>query len=61
MSHLSQIKLYRKQQAEQLKKDTSKMTTLQTLDHAIQIEHINGILKGLDIATEILKGERHVI
>jgi len=50
-----EIKQYRDAQEAQYKADTKGMDTLTRIDNVIQLQYIEGILKGLDIALEILK------
>lgn len=46
---------WRDAQAQQLKEDTKDMSSLERVQGALQLHHIDGILKGLDIALNILR------
>lgn len=52
---IKEIQDYRDAQAKQLAEDTKGMSSLERVQGALQLHHIDGILKGLDIALRILK------
>lgn len=51
---INEIQAYRDAQEKQMEKDTEGWTAIQRVQNALQITHIDGILKGLDVALEIL-------
>jgi hypothetical protein len=51
---IDEIQAYRDTQAKQLEEDTKGMTSIERVQNVTQIHHIDGILKGLDIALGIL-------
>jgi hypothetical protein len=52
---IKEIQDWRDAQAKQLEEDTKGMTSIERVQGALQLTHIDGILKGLDIALRILK------
>jgi hypothetical protein len=52
---IKEVQAYRDAQAKQLEEDTKGMSSLERVQGALQLHHIDGILKGLDIALRILK------
>lgn len=52
---IDEIQAWRDAQAKQLEEDTKGMTSLDRVHGVLQIHHIEGILKGLDIALNILR------
>ena len=51
---IKEIQDYRDAQQKQLDEDTKGMTSIERVHGVLQIHHIDGILKGLDIALRIL-------
>lgn len=51
---IKEVQDYRDAQAKQLEEDTKGMTSIERVQGALQLTHIDGILKGLDIALRIL-------
>lgn len=47
---IKKVQKYRDEQEEQLKLDTNGMSSFERVQNAMQITHIEGIIKGLDIA-----------
>ncbi len=52
---IDEIQAWRDAQAKQLEEDTKGMSSLERVQGALQLTHIDGILKGLDIALRILR------
>ena len=53
-SKIKEVQDWRDAQAKQLAEDTKGMTSLDRIHGVLQIHHIEGIIKGLDIALNIL-------
>lgn len=52
---IKEIQDWRDAQAKQLEEDTKGMSSIERVHGALQLTHIDGILKGLDIALRILR------
>jgi len=52
---IDEIQAFRDAQAKQLAEDTKGMSSFERVQGALQLHHIDGILKGLDIALNILR------